>query len=154
MTKTTRKITDKKNPGDTLRSASDVQRPPRRTATSAAGRLRRRNVEARRHDERVDDEHEQRHDGWSHDDKPATSETGSRVDNTDDPVRMYLMQMGQIPLLKRAEEIGAAREIEADSEPLPPLACWPPTSCCTAPCWRCSRCLTASCGWTARSKCR
>ncbi len=40
------------------------------------------------------------------------SATGSLVDNTDDPVRMYLMQMGQIPLLKRAEEIGAAREIE------------------------------------------
>ncbi|MCA9175930.1 MAG: sigma-70 family RNA polymerase sigma factor [Planctomycetales bacterium] len=33
-------------------------------------------------------------------------------DNTDDPVRMYLMQMGQIPLLNRAEEIAAAKEIE------------------------------------------
>ena len=33
--------------------------------------------------------------------------------NTDDPVRMYLMQMGQIPLLNRAEEISAAKEIEA-----------------------------------------
>ena len=32
--------------------------------------------------------------------------------NTDDPVRMYLMQMGQIPLLSRAEEIAAAKEIE------------------------------------------
>jgi RNA polymerase primary sigma factor len=31
---------------------------------------------------------------------------------TDDPVRMYLMQMGQIPLLSRAEEISAARQIE------------------------------------------
>ncbi len=38
--------------------------------------------------------------------------TGSSVDNTDDPVRMYLMQMGQIPLLKRIEEIDAAKEIE------------------------------------------
>ncbi len=38
--------------------------------------------------------------------------TGSAVDNTDDPVRMYLMQMGQIPLLKRVEEIDAAKEIE------------------------------------------
>ena len=32
--------------------------------------------------------------------------------NTDDPVRMYLMQMGQIPLLTRAEEIAAAKLIE------------------------------------------
>lgn len=30
----------------------------------------------------------------------------------DDPVRMYLMQMGEIPLLNRAEEIDSAREIE------------------------------------------
>ncbi len=34
------------------------------------------------------------------------------MDNTDDPVRMYLMQMGEIPLLKRVEEIDAAKEIE------------------------------------------
>jgi len=31
---------------------------------------------------------------------------------TDDPVRMYLMQMGRIPLLSRDEEIEAAKEIE------------------------------------------
>jgi RNA polymerase primary sigma factor len=34
------------------------------------------------------------------------------VDATDDPVRMYLMQMGQIPLLNRAEEIASAKCIE------------------------------------------
>jgi RNA polymerase primary sigma factor len=34
------------------------------------------------------------------------------VDATDDPVRMYLMQMGQIPLLNRAEEISSAKKIE------------------------------------------
>jgi RNA polymerase primary sigma factor len=34
------------------------------------------------------------------------------VDATDDPVRMYLMQMGQIPLLNRAQEIASAKEIE------------------------------------------
>ena len=33
-------------------------------------------------------------------------------DSIDDPVRMYLMQMGQIPLLTRAEEIAAATRIE------------------------------------------
>jgi len=37
-----------------------------------------------------------------------TSETWS-----DDPVRMYLTQMGEIPLLKRHEEIQLARKIEA-----------------------------------------
>ena len=30
----------------------------------------------------------------------------------DDPIRMYLMQMGEIPMLTRAEEIDAARQIE------------------------------------------
>lgn len=34
------------------------------------------------------------------------------VTSTNDPVRMYLMQMGQIPLLTRAEEISSARQIE------------------------------------------
>ena len=34
------------------------------------------------------------------------------VDATEDPVRMYLMQMGEIPLLTRQEEISAARKIE------------------------------------------
>lgn len=34
------------------------------------------------------------------------------VESTDDPVRMYLMQMGQIPLLTRQQEIASAMEIE------------------------------------------
>jgi RNA polymerase primary sigma factor len=33
-------------------------------------------------------------------------------DHIDDPVRIYLMQMGEIPLLTREEEIAAARQIE------------------------------------------
>ncbi len=37
--------------------------------------------------------------------------TGSE-DHIDDPVRMYLMQMGEIPLLSRPEEIAAAKQIE------------------------------------------
>jgi RNA polymerase primary sigma factor len=32
--------------------------------------------------------------------------------NTDDPVRMYLMQMGEIPLLTRPQEIASAKQIE------------------------------------------
>lgn len=35
------------------------------------------------------------------------------TDTTDDPVRMYLMQMGQIPLLSRDQEVSAAKTIEA-----------------------------------------
>ena len=33
-------------------------------------------------------------------------------DHIDDPVRIYLMQMGENPLLSRAEEVAAAKEIE------------------------------------------
>lgn len=33
-------------------------------------------------------------------------------DSLDDPIRMYLMQMGRIPLLDRKEEVSAAKEIE------------------------------------------
>ena len=33
-------------------------------------------------------------------------------DHIDDPVRIYLMQMGEIPLLTRREEVSAARSIE------------------------------------------
>ncbi|QDT10100.1 RNA polymerase sigma factor RpoD/SigA [Planctomycetes bacterium K23_9] len=36
----------------------------------------------------------------------------SIADPTEDPVRMYLMQMGQIPLLTRAQEVSAAKQIE------------------------------------------
>ncbi|EMI41502.1 MULTISPECIES: RNA polymerase sigma factor RpoD/SigA [Pirellulaceae] len=37
-------------------------------------------------------------------------------DPTEDPVRMYLMQMGQIPLLTRDQEVSAAVQIEATRE--------------------------------------
>ncbi|MEE2937169.1 MAG: sigma-70 family RNA polymerase sigma factor [Planctomycetota bacterium] len=36
----------------------------------------------------------------------------SSTDPTEDPVRMYLMQMGQIPLLTRDQEVSAAKQIE------------------------------------------
>lgn len=38
----------------------------------------------------------------------------SRLEQMDDPVRMYLRQMGQIPLLTRDEELELAKRIEAD----------------------------------------
>lgn len=53
-------------------------------------------------------------DDEDEDSEPAhekSDEEGS-PNNTDDPVRMYLMQMGQIPLLSRVEEVDAAKEIE------------------------------------------
>ena len=34
-------------------------------------------------------------------------------DPIDDPVRMYLMQMGRIPLLTRVEEVDSAKKIES-----------------------------------------
>src|SRR5690348_16255897 len=51
--------------------------------------------------------------GWTDEeenDPHADDEAG--IDATDDPVRMYLMQMGQIPLLNRAQEIASAKQIE------------------------------------------
>jgi RNA polymerase primary sigma factor len=41
--------------------------------------------------------------------KPEIEEVGKRID---DPVRMYLTQMGEIPLLTRAQEISLAKKIE------------------------------------------
>jgi RNA polymerase primary sigma factor len=42
----------------------------------------------------------------------AVHEDEGSVDATDDPVRMYLMQMGQIPLLTRNQEVSSAKVIE------------------------------------------
>ncbi|MEN6494138.1 MAG: sigma-70 family RNA polymerase sigma factor, partial [Thermoguttaceae bacterium] len=39
-------------------------------------------------------------------------QTTGADDHIDDPVRIYLMQMGEIPLLNRSEEIAAAKRIE------------------------------------------
>ncbi len=48
---------------------------------------------------------------------PDLEELGDRStgddDQIDDPIRIYLMQMGEIPLLSRAEEIVAARQIKS-----------------------------------------
>ncbi len=76
-------------------------------------------------DETVDSEHDEIDEFGFDDDEPfadlrnrdRSSEDSERdlarsSDNTDDPVRMYLMQMGQIPLLTRPQELVAAKEIE------------------------------------------
>ena len=39
-------------------------------------------------------------------------EEGSPESHIDDPIRMYLMQMGEIPMLNREDEISSARRIE------------------------------------------
>jgi RNA polymerase primary sigma factor len=43
-----------------------------------------------------------------------TQVSPGRLEQMDDPVRMYLRQMGQIPLLTRDEELELAKRIEAD----------------------------------------
>lgn len=42
----------------------------------------------------------------------ATTDEAASESRIDDPVRIYLMQMGEIPLLSRAEELSSAKEIE------------------------------------------
>ncbi len=44
--------------------------------------------------------------------KPREPETGEQSRRIEDPVRMYLTQMGEIPLLTREEEISIAKKIE------------------------------------------
>ena len=46
------------------------------------------------------------------DPRSVGDEMESDADPTEDPVRMYLMQMGQIPLLTRDQEVSAAKQIE------------------------------------------
>ncbi len=57
-----------------------------------------------------EDEEEEFDDEWS-DEEEAVEESSSE-NSTDDPVRMYLMQMGEIPLLNRLQEVEAAKKIE------------------------------------------
>src|SRR6266700_7537464 len=49
--------------------------------------------------------------------EPEEEEDKSRLDILDDPVRMYLKQMGQVPLLTREQEVSISKRIEeAESE--------------------------------------
>jgi RNA polymerase primary sigma factor len=47
---------------------------------------------------------------------PDTEEESSRHDSLDDPVRIYLNQMGQVPLLTRQQEVEISRRIESAEE--------------------------------------
>ena len=44
--------------------------------------------------------------------EPADAYGDGMDENIDDPVRIYLMQMGEIPLLNRVEEVDSAKKIE------------------------------------------
>jgi RNA polymerase primary sigma factor len=46
-------------------------------------------------------------------DKEETDEDDHRLDTLDDPVRMYLKQMGAVPLLTREQEVEISKRIEA-----------------------------------------
>ena len=56
-----------------------------------------------------DDEEDEKEDTKNDDEK---SETAGRLDILDDPVRMYLKQMGQVPLLTREQEVEISKRIE------------------------------------------
>ena len=45
--------------------------------------------------------------------EPEEEEEKSRLDILDDPVRMYLKQMGQVPLLNREQEVEISKRIES-----------------------------------------
>jgi RNA polymerase primary sigma factor len=45
-------------------------------------------------------------------DEECQPDATGKDDQIDDPIRIYLMQMGEIPLLDRKEEVAAARQIE------------------------------------------
>jgi RNA polymerase primary sigma factor len=53
--------------------------------------------------------------------EPAEEEDKSRLDILDDPVRMYLKQMGQVPLLTREQEVEISKRIEEAEEQIKKL---------------------------------
>ena len=50
---------------------------------------------------------------WPAEEQPEAEETERAPGETADPVRMYLQEMGGVPLLTREEEVAIAKEIEA-----------------------------------------
>jgi RNA polymerase primary sigma factor len=50
---------------------------------------------------------------WAAEEQPEAEETERAPGETADPVRMYLQEMGGVPLLTREEEVAIAKEIEA-----------------------------------------
>jgi len=56
-------------------------------------------------------------------DTESLLDAGDNESWSDDPVRMYLTQMGEIPLLTRKEEIHLARKIEITRAAFPASSC-------------------------------
>ena len=64
-------------------------------------------------EERADDEEQEAVDGEADGSAPAVEKKKETIDRTDDPVRMYLREMGAVELLSREGEIAIAKRIEA-----------------------------------------
>jgi hypothetical protein len=58
--------------------------------------------------------------------RPAKSETKEPIERTDDPVRIYLREMGSIGLLSRHGEVAIAKRIEAARETITAGLCESP----------------------------
>src|ERR1700745_660175 len=67
---------------------------------------------------------------------PAKAETKEPAERTDDPVRMYLREMGSVELLSRAGEIAIAKRIEAGREAMIAGLCESPLSFQAIIIWR------------------
>ena len=67
---------------------------------------------------------------------PAKSEAKELTDRTDDPVRMYLREMGSVELLSRAGEIAIAKRIEAGREAMIAALCESPLTFQAIIIWR------------------
>src|SRR5262245_65888641 len=67
---------------------------------------------------------------------PAKAEAKEPTDRTDDPVRMYLREMGSVELLSRAGEIAIAKRIEAGREAMIAGLCESPLTFQSIIIWR------------------
>src|ERR1700756_2115036 len=67
---------------------------------------------------------------------PAKSETREPAERTDDPVRMYLREMGSVELLSREGEIAIAKRIEAGREAMIAGLCESPLTFQAVIIWR------------------
>ena len=92
-------------------------------------------------------ESEEQEEGADGDNLPATAEGGKEVatttgkaaeqyDRTDDPVRMYLREMGSVELLSREGEIAIAKRIEAGRELMIGALCESPLTFEALTVWR------------------
>src|SRR5437667_9130436 len=67
---------------------------------------------------------------------PAKSEPKEPIERTDDPVRMYLREMGSVELLSREGEIAIAKRIEAGRETMIAGLCESPLTFQAITIWR------------------